>query len=126
MKLSNKIGRYGVAACVLACALPSVAMAASTQSLGGMAQGGSNQMQALGNLAIQIAFFVGIILCGWGIMEMIKASKPNSQETYMQGLWKIIGGGGMAALPSITGVGIGTLFYNGGNAAATMTNATFN
>jgi len=94
-------------------------------TMGTIASGGSAQMQSIGNLMIQGAFFFGLGLTGFGIHGLVKASKPNSQETYGQGLWKIAAGGGLACLPAITGVSIGTIFDGGATTTATMTTSTF-
>lgn len=126
MSISDK-NRVGIMSSLLAMA-GSATPALAVTSGGQIAQNISSQFNNFGNLLVNACFLVGVGTAGSGLWEMKKAGDENNQgrDSHKSGLIKIAVGGGLAAVPSITGVGIGTIFNGGsGDGQPTETSLSF-
>lgn len=121
----NRVGALASIATLASGATPALAVTSGGQ----IAQNISSQFSNFGNLLVNACFLVGVGTAGSGLWEMKKAGDENNQgrDSHKSGLIKIAVGGGLAAVPSITGVGIGTIFNGGsGDGQPNETTLSFN
>lgn len=89
--------------------------ASAQQSMGGMAVTVRSQLGEVGNLVVAGAFLAGLGLTGAGLFKLKAAADSQGQQVkYSEGLWRLGVGAGLVALPAITGVGVGTFGFTGG------------
>lgn len=125
--LLSASNRFGVMSAMIAGTLGSVSASASTSG-GTIASNISQQFNNFGALLVNGCFLAGVGTAGSGLWEMKKAGDENNQgrDSHKSGLIKILVGGGLAAVPSITGVGIGTIFNGGsGDGSPSESNLSF-
>ena len=119
---SNKLGLAVVAGSALT-ATPALAVTA-----GDVATNLNGQFNSFGKVLVNGCFLVGVGTAGMGLWEMKKAGDGNNQgrESHKSGVIKLLVGGGLAAVPAITGVGIGTIFNGSGTTAPTTESINVN
>lgn len=104
-------------------------VAASTQahadSLGTIASNIESTFQNVGNLVIGASFLGGVGLTTNGLFMLKKASESQGQVPYTQPLIRIGVGAGLAAVPAVVGVGVGTLWNGSETSSPTMQSSTF-
>lgn len=103
---------YRLAAIATVAAMAPIGEAAAQQSAGAIANQASQSLTGLGNLLLGGAFLGGVGLCGAGLLKVKKAADSDGREPYGPGIWRLGVGGGLVALPSLSGAMRGTLFDN--------------
>lgn len=63
----------------------------------------------IGSLAVAGAMLVGLFFLASGLMKLKKAAESDGRESYSGGLWRIVVGTGLVAIPAFTG-GLTELF----------------
>lgn len=130
MKVSDLVSKAS-ALSISTLALSTIAITPSIAATSGgqIASNISSQFNSFGGLLINACYLGGIGLAGAGLLEMKKAGNDNNQGrdgSYKGGLIKIGAGGGLCVVPSIAGVGIGTIFNGGnGDGAPSQSNLSF-
>jgi cytochrome bd-type quinol oxidase subunit 2 len=109
----------------VAAALMTMANAASAQNLGTIADGLRTQTTAVASLVTVVAFVLGVGIAIAGFLKFRAISQnPNDPSNKMSTAFMLIFvGAGLAALPSVMGSGIETIF--GGSTATTNANTGF-
>jgi hypothetical protein len=86
------------------------ALSATTTKSGGttagaIASGLTTQVTNVGKLVVIGAFLVGVIFIGAGLMKLKQAADTQGQQVkYGEGLWRLVVGGGLVAVPAVTGM----------------------
>ncbi|MFC4236212.1 hypothetical protein ACFOY8_13430 [Thalassospira xianhensis] len=97
------------------------ASTANAAGIGDVATDVKGQLQGIGDLVVAGAFLGGLVLMGAGLVRLKAAADAGGvQVKYSEGLWRLGVGGGLVALPAITGVGADTIFGEGGGEAASI------
>ncbi len=84
--------------------------AAAQSSAGGIANTVSNSLTGMGNLLLGGAFLGGVALCGAGLLKVKEVSDSDGRDSYGPAIWRLGVGGGLVALPALSGAMSGTLF----------------
>jgi len=102
---------------------------AQDQTIGKVADDLGGQIQSVGKVIGAGAFVAGLAFVAMGLMRLKAAVDSQGQQVkYSEGVWRIVVGVGLVALPAVIGVGQGTFglsaddkldFSNGFNGAAT-------
>jgi len=95
---------YAVAA---AATIALTAEPAKAQSSGGtvgtIAESLITQFGNLGKVIVAGSFVGGLVMFGTGLMKL-KAASENPQTKYSEGLWRVVVGAGLVAIPTFSGV----------------------
>jgi hypothetical protein len=85
------------------------ATGASPNNIGDVANTLTDQFGNLGTAITGGSFIVGLVFIGAGMMKLKAAVDSQGQQTkYGEGLWRLGLGAGLAAVPAVMGVGLGT------------------
>ena len=77
---------------------------ASGNTIGGIAQGLTNQIQSVGKLAVGGSFLAGVGMVGMGLLKLKQAADTQGQQVkYGEGMWRLAVGAGLVAVPAVTG-----------------------
>lgn len=90
-----------LASTILVGSAPTIAHA---QKIGEVASDIDTQLKNFGSLAQTFFMVAGIFGAGFGIKQLVEASKGNSQTTYGQAGWKIAAGVGSFSLGAVMAV----------------------
>ena len=111
----NKIRNYPltVATKVMAATLVFSAQSASAQensgNIGDIANTLETQLGSVGKVVGAGAFVAGLAFVAMGLMRLKAAVDSQGQQVkYSEGVWRIVVGVGLVALPAVIGVGQGT------------------
>jgi hypothetical protein len=103
----------------------SLTSTAHAAGIGVIADQVRSNLQNLGDLVVAGGFLAGIVLMGAGLVRLKAAADSGGvQVKYSEGLWRLAVGGGLVALPAVTGVGVDTIFGEGGGEAARIGDIT--
>lgn len=95
-------------------------------TIGSLASSANSQVSSIGNFVIEAGFLAGVYMVFMGLMKLKQASDDGGQRVkYADGFWRILIGGGLCALPAVTGVSVGSIFSGSPGASAQMGSATF-
>ena len=113
MKINTHITR---AAATITLALMAGGAHAQATNLKEVSTNISTQLVALGSLAGIVAFLTGVVFGIMGFMKLkANASNPNDPSNKVStGFMLIFIGAGLIAVPTVMGVGIGSIFGAGG------------
>ncbi len=94
---------YRLAAMVTVGTTALSAAANAQGGIGGMATTVDGQFSALGKALLGGAFLGGVGLAGAGLIKLKAAADSAGREPYGPGVWRLAVGGGLVALPFMTG-----------------------
>lgn len=98
---------------MLAAAAVSVAAteeAAAANDIGTISERILNMMSNVGKLIVAGSFVGGIVLLGTGLMKLKTAAENPNQAKYSEGIWRVVVGAGLIAIPTFSGTLQQTIF----------------
>ena len=108
---------------LLAMATVTLTTPASAQdkiTAGKMADNLVGQVDSIGKLVVIGSGLVGVILVGAGLMKLKQAADTQGQQVkYGEGLWRLVVGAGLVAIPAVTGMLTSTLSLDSATIART-------
>lgn len=107
MKLFGKLSDtpYALLAMATVAILPSHSSAQDKITAGQMADNLTGQIDSVGKLVVAGAGLIGVVLVGAGLMKLKQAADTQGQQVkYSEGLWRLVVGAGLVAIPAVTGM----------------------
>lgn len=81
------------------------ALAAGSSDIAGAADTVTDQISAVGKLVVGGGFLGGLVMVAGGLMKLKQAADTQGQQVkYGDGLWRLGVGGGLVAIPAMTGM----------------------
>lgn len=84
--------------------------AAAANDIGTISDRVLNMMGSVGKLIVAGSFVGGIVLLGTGLMKLKAAAENQGQAKYSEGVWRVVVGAGLIAIPTFSGVLQQTIF----------------
>lgn len=105
MKLLKSIANAPYAFLAMATVAVTAQPAKAQTTAGEMANTLQEQVGSVGKLVVIGAFLIGVILVGAGLMKLKQAADTQGQQVkYGEGLWRLVVGAGLVAVPAVTGM----------------------